>query len=166
MSVEKWKIIKEYPRYSVSNFGNVMNNRTKILKKLSTNSNGYIFVNLYKDDMNRPAPKLVHILVCKEFLCGETKETVNHKNGIKNDNNIGHWEWMTRQENSSHAWKIGLTPILKGESCGKSVLNNEKVINIRKMYSEGLSQKQISNLFKVTQANISEIVRYRTWKHI
>ena len=34
-SMEEWRIIKDFPNYSVSDFGNVKNNKTNRIMKLS-----------------------------------------------------------------------------------------------------------------------------------
>lgn len=162
---EIWKTIKKFPRYSVSNFGEVSNLRTGRIKIKTIGKDGYLFVNLYGLDMDVPSPVKIHRLVAQEFLRGRG-ETVNHKNGIKTDNRICNLEWMSRADNSRHAWRTGLTPILSGEKCGKSVLKEIDVINIRKRYSVGVSQTSLAKEYRVTQANISAIVKKLTWKHI
>lgn len=43
--MEEWRIINDYPNYSVSNFGNVMNNKTNKLLKLS-DKGGYYNISL------------------------------------------------------------------------------------------------------------------------
>ena len=163
--MEIWKKIKDYPRYSVSSLGRVRNNLSGRIKIQSVNTYGYFFVNLYKDDMTKPQPITVHRIVAKSFLKGDG-ETVNHKNGIKTDNISSNLEWMSRAQNASHAWKSGLTPVLSGESCGKSILDNKKVLKIRSLYAKGISQTEISRMFSVTQANVSAICKNKTWKHI
>jgi DNA-binding MarR family transcriptional regulator len=91
---------------------------------------------------------------------------VNHKNGFKKDNRLENLEWMTLAENASHAWKIGLVPILKGENCGKSILKEKQIKDIRDQYALGQTQVGLAKKFGVTQANISAIVKRLTWKHI
>ena len=54
----------------------------------------------------------------------------------------------------------------KGERNGNSKLTEEKVIKIRKMYKDGISQQKIANIIGVAQTSISQIVLYRTWKHV
>ena len=75
-------------------------NKIKILKPI-LRSNGYVSVVLRKD--NKSIPMYVHRLVAITFLKNEeNKEVVNHKNGIKTDNNLNNLEWVTHTENSQH----------------------------------------------------------------
>ena len=161
-----WKKIKKFPRYEVSSCGQVRNYRTGRLKIRSLTKSGYYFVNLYKEDMDKPIPIPVHRLVAFEFVEGDKSLTVNHKNGIKLDNIHYNLEWITASENTAHARRTGLTVAPKGELCGKSILTEKKVLDIRERYRKGTSQVTLGKIFKVTQANISAIVGNKTWKHI
>ena len=51
----------------------------------------------------------VHREVAKAFIANpENKETVNHIDGNKQNNNISNLEWNTRKENLDHSFKTGL----------------------------------------------------------
>lgn len=43
----------------------------------------------------------------------ENKETVNHKDGNKENNNENNVEWSTRSENVQHAFDTGLKKVTK-----------------------------------------------------
>ena len=66
---------------------------------------------------------------------------VNHKDGIKYHNWIWNLEWVTHQENMSHAIKTGLSKY--GEEAGASVLSNDNVRLICKYIANGKSPKEI-----------------------
>ena len=45
-------------------------------------------------------------------------------------------------------------------------LTEEEVIEIRKLYKNGISQKEIQEKFKISQSQVSGILTYRFWKHV
>lgn len=57
-------------------------------------------------------------------------------------------------------------PGLKGELSGKAKLSEKKVIEIRKLYSEGCSVLKLSKIFGTSGSNIVHIVKRHTWRHI
>jgi hypothetical protein len=56
--------------------------------------------------------------------------------------------------------------ISRGESRPASKLTEKDVVDIRKLYAEGKTQKEISQKYNVTSALISGIVRRIGWKHV
>ncbi len=55
----------------------------------------------------------------------------------------------------------------KGISCGRSVLNESDIINIRALYNSGkFTQLEISKKYSVTRVNIMAIVNRKSWKHL
>lgn len=111
---EIWKPIKGYENYSVSSLGNFKNSDGRLLKKNLTQK-GYYHITLCKNRI--PKTFKAHRLVAASFLDNPlNKETVNHKNGIKTDNNISNLEWNTHTENVRHAVKTGLLKSQKGSN--------------------------------------------------
>lgn len=112
---EEWKDIKGFEgAYMISNKGNVMSlprHGTKvnvtILRKISMTHDGYAKVRLLyngKDETHR-----VHRLVAEAFIPNpEGKETVNHIDGNKVNNNVCNLEWADRSEQLQHAYDNGL----------------------------------------------------------
>lgn len=185
--METFKDIDEYDGdYQISNFGNVKSlkyyhGKYERILKIKINKYGYSNVALYMNKKRKDC--LVHRLVAEAFIPNSNpnnKKTINHINGIKNDNRVENLEWCTASENQLHAYKTGLQlPTIitekgkqhlreckQGENSEKAKLKNEDVINIRKLYSEGVTQKQLAINYNVRIPNISRIVNYKRWKHI
>lgn len=99
--MEKWKVIEEYPKYSVSNFGNIKNNKTGRILKPAKDSNGYPFVCLFD---NKGHTKTIHRMVAKAFIPNpENLRDINHINGNKTDNRVENLEWCAHSKNVAHA---------------------------------------------------------------
>lgn len=124
--MEEWRVIHNFPNYSVSNFGNVKNNNTNKLFRLNA-KNGYQNVTL----INNLGKKnfRVHRLVALAFIPNpENKPEVNHLDKNKLNNNINNLEWNTRLENCQHR-SVGLVyesnrniPIYRLDKNSKEVL--------------------------------------------
>lgn len=106
---EVWKEIAESKGlYSVSNKGRVRNNETGYILKPVDFSRGYLKVSIKNGDRVE-VNRMVHRLVAMAFIPNpENKPEVNHKNGIHGDNRLENLEWVTGEENRSHAYETGL----------------------------------------------------------
>lgn len=171
---EIWKPIDfTNGKYSVSNKGRVKNNGFYAnignglkrwvkprIKRLGKHNQGYFSVSLH-----RSKTYLVHRLVAGEFLDNPQKlEFVNHIDGNKTNNNVDNLEWCTRQENETHAFKVGLKNST-GSNNTMSKLTEEDVKQIK--YKErNKSLKSLSEKYDVHRMTISRIQRNLTWKHV
>ena len=84
--VETYKKIEGFEVYSVSDHGNVRNDKTgRILKQ--SHRNGYQMVHLQKD--NKQYNNDIHRLVAIAFIANiETKKCVDHIDNNKHNNNV------------------------------------------------------------------------------
>lgn len=79
----------------------------RIIKPVLDKSTGYLKVVLSKN--NKKTKFYIHRLVGEYILGNPTnEECINHKNGIKTDNNPENLEWCSIAENNIHAFKTGL----------------------------------------------------------
>lgn len=174
--MEIWNDIVGFEgKYAVSNLGNVKTLTHYIkhnildvpkivrerMRKLQKHNQGYVFVCLTKGKGS-----LVHRLVAEAFLPKpEGKDFVNHINGIKTDNRVENLEWVTRQENETHAYSTGLKNST-GVNNTMAKLNDDKVSRIKVLKSMGLSYEEIAKIFSVTSETVNRICIGRIWKHV
>lgn len=107
-TTEIFKTIPGFSNYSVSNSGNVRNNKTLHNFSLTTKQK-YNRINLVNDN-GEIKSKAIHVLVAEAFIPNDdpvNKKTVNHKDRNTNNNIVSNLEWMTGTENVNHAVKTG-----------------------------------------------------------
>lgn len=115
---EIWKDIKGFEgAYQVSNLGRVRSLdrknsrgqkiRGKVLQE-QNNTKGYLYISLYKGSRDKRENRYIHRLVAEAFIPPFNGETVNHKDGDKNNNVISNLEWATQSENIKHAYENNL----------------------------------------------------------
>lgn len=104
--MEIWKDIKGYEDiYQISNLGRVKNTKRNTCLKPRIGKLGYCRVALYKN--KNPKHILIHRIVANHFIENTyNKETVNHKDGNKQNNNVNNLEWATKSENSLHSFRV------------------------------------------------------------
>lgn len=153
-------------RYSIRSNGVVWNNKLDIPMQGGYDKNGYHLVSLTYN--KKKYTRKVHRLVALAFipvpeiyvLLGMTVDNleVNHKNGVKNDNDVSNLEWVTPAENTEHACKNGLRP---------SVLNKTKVFDICALLSEGnIRIKDIASKVGVSTESVIKIKNHYNWKRV
>lgn len=168
--MEIWKVVEDYPLYEVSDKGRVKRlahtkqifrpdmgryyiaNRKEKMLKLTVNSDGYVCIKIYNDEGF--THNLVHRLVAEAFINNpENKPTVNHKNGVKNDNSLGNLEWSTDKEQSEHANLINL---IGDKTRMRSVLVYDKEGHFLEEFA---CMKDAERAMDILQIRISEVCR-------
>lgn len=103
--------------YSISETGEVFNNKTQKYLKGTINKLGY---KVYRLSLNGISKDLyAHRMVAETFIPNndKTKDCVNHIDGNKLNNSIINLEWVTKGENNRHAIINQLNPLNKKVYC-------------------------------------------------
>ena len=99
--METFRIIEGFANYSVSDHGNVKNNKTERVLKSGTNTSGYPMVVLMKDRKMNTC--VIHRLVANAFILNpENKKCVDHIDNHRSNNNLNNLRWATVSENSQN----------------------------------------------------------------
>ena len=99
--METYKVMEGFETYSVSDFGNVKNNKTGRIKNVNANLKGYVQVSLNRN--NKKYTKMVHVFVAVAFLPNpENKRFVDHIDNCKTNNNITNLRWATSVQNGQN----------------------------------------------------------------
>jgi len=150
----KFKDIEGFEeRYGITECGKVISKETKrrkysIILKQGFNRKGYAQVVLWKD--GKGYARKVHRLVAVAYIKNtNNKECVNHKNGIKSDNNVVNLEWCTSMENTQHARENGLLLWSKErkEEFSKSKIGVSAYWNNKKINKIDLKTKAIVSTY-------------------
>jgi hypothetical protein len=105
--MEEWKKIAGYNCYSVSSYGRVRNDDTRLMLvrtiRESRQGSKYYRVQLYNVNKRKCKHYLVHRLAAIAFIPNpENKPEVNHKDLNTLNCHIDNLEWFTRKENEQY----------------------------------------------------------------
>ena len=131
--------------------------------KGSPDSNGYLIMTVkYKGIYEHFS---VHeIIAVAGGLC-PIDITIDHINGNQLDNRFENLQLLSLEDNTYKSHKDWKNPCC-GSNHPKSKLNDEKVIEIKKLLKEGYSLNGIADLFGVSKKLIINIKKGKTWRHI
>jgi hypothetical protein len=156
-----WKDIPN-TTYLISSAGAVMNKFGRSLVQ-SINTAGYCYVTLYVN--KNPINSRVHRLVAEAFLEKPTaKLTVNHIDNNKLNNNIENLEWMSLEDNYRLAIDAGL--LSHGEDRYNSKLNDELVLEILDLMSEGIPDITLAAVYGVSRTIMYKVRKNISWRHL
>lgn len=160
---EVWEVLSFASGYAVSNLG-----RVKSLERVITRKDGKAYpikgcilkqrtYNYATVDIKIGSPVSVHRLVAAAFLgldYDNKLSIVNHKDGDRLNNNLENLELCDHSYNSKDGFNRGRVIYNKGVR----LLSEEDIITIKKLYSEGVYQRDIAKQFSVSQPTISGVV--------
>lgn len=161
---DAWKPVVGFEGlYEVARCGAIRNARTKRWLIPSVKDDGYKSVKLYKDNIGHQ--KAVHRVVAEAYIPNpENKPQVNHKDLNKKNNEVQNLEWVTQDENQSHAIRNGAN-----KTRNSKLRMNEK-------YRAGLYQmtclfppslnEMLDKLALKTGESKSKMVREAAWEYV
>lgn len=143
--------------YVITKNGEVINKHNERKLKPQPNGKGYLRVIIGGHRY------FVHRLVAEKYIPNpENKLQINHKDGNKLNNCIDNLEWVTNQENRTHAITTGLHYC--GDNCSYSKLTSAQVLEI--LADTTHSFTELGEMFNVNRVTISDIKHNRTWKQL
>lgn len=162
------KPIPDYPDYLCSTVGVVYSTKrstTPVPLSITYHKTGYPRLKLCKDGKMKTF--CVHRLMAMTFLADYSPElSVNHLDGVRDNNTIENLEMCTHRENIRHSFRSGRRDN-RGENCNNSRLTNKQVLEIRELaITTDLTHEKIAEMYGVDRTNISKIISRQYWGHI
>ncbi len=155
------KIVSNYPNCTRTIKGRVL--------KWNLDNGGYYRVDL-RGQLGMRKNSLLHRLIAIHFIPNpKGYPHINHKDGIKTNNNLFNLEWCTHKQNMRHGYDTGLIPKKinpKGEKGIAAKLTDKQVVEIKKRLADGERIVDIAIAYPVKKGAIGEIKAGRSWGHI
>lgn len=166
--MEEFRIIEEFPKYRISNFGTVQSNWTKkgwiTLKCSLSGPIGKKYKSVILCDGNGIQKTIrIHILVARYFIGKKPKwaQVVRHLDNNRLNNHISNLAYGTYKDNEddkiSHGtWNTRIT---------NAKLDYKKVEEIKIRYKNGEKQKDLAKEYNVTRPTITRAINGSIWKN-
>lgn len=160
--IRKYCVSKSYIN-KLRNDPNNYLNKEQILRP-GKDKNGYLQLLLCRDSVQKMYK--IHRLILEAFVSlRPLGMECRHLNGDRLNNNLYNLVWGTTQENMQDKIKHKVQPV--GSDHGMSKLKDKDVLKIRKLLNKKkLTQKEIGELFNVSQVTISCISTNKKWKDV
>lgn len=168
---EAWRPVDGWP-YDVSDHGRVRRNPPSAqsravggVLRARAGVNGYPVVQLCGE--GRRQREYVHRLVATAFHGPQPTpaHVVNHRDGVKTNNQATNLEWVTEKENQRHARATGLNRNY-GAGSPLSKLTEEQVLAIRRRAREGVRLRQLAAEHGLSYQGARDVVVRRCWSHL
>ena len=159
------KIIKGFPNYTVTQDGAIYTKATGIRLKLQGGDGDYVSCGLYKN--SKASHLKVHVLVAIAYIPNPKKlPEVDHINGHKDDNRVENLEWVTRSENISRAFKLGLNKGSKRKVLQIEIYHEEGEKRIYKSMAEAVRETGASGGAVCTACKKGNIYKEKRWGYV
>lgn len=171
----EWRPAPGFPKYEVSDAGEVRHVVTQVTRKLRVTTFGYVTVGLptgeprpYQRGVEPVRNKhiRVHRLVALAFIPNpEGLPQVNHKDLDKTNNRASNLEWVSQIENHEHARAAGVYDAALNDKRRKK-LNVADVTKLREMRRSGLTLAECGAAFGILPCQAGRIVRGACWASV
>ena len=173
--IEFWRQIPGFPGYDVSNFGRIRSYWIKVVNKgrgkgfRSEMSNASHYIKSTRNHNGYPCVRrlggqLVHRLVARAFLGNpQNLSDVDHLNCVKYDARLGNLERVAHIENMRRARAAGLRDgvLPCGEAHHGCRVSDATVLEMQKLYGEGIKPPTIARRFSITLGNAYDLAQGR-----
>ena len=164
--MEEWKEIASFDRYEISNLGKVRSLKSGEPKELKPRVNkhtGYLFVGFWHQGKHHDST--VHSLVALAFLghprgvIGTKTDCwqVNHRDGIKTNNQVNNLEWVKKLDNTKHAADLGLY---------HRKLTHQQAAEIKHLLDKQIPVLQIAKRYSVDPNTIYNIQKGKAFTYV
>lgn len=137
---EVWITCDEFPDYSISSFGRIVNNKFKRVVKITFTKDGTAKVNLYKDGIQHT--RSLKTLIGCYFVKGKTEvfNTLIHLDGDTSNNSVTNLCWRPRWFALKYKWQLKEIDRYNKMKLGP-------IIDVRSglVYKEGIVQAGLTN---------------------
>ena len=154
----EWRQIDEFPRYFVSNLGEIVGPTGTLTGWIT---NGYRYVSMNNE--TGKYKKTVHELVAQQFLGPRRgKYVIHHIDGNRSNNNIRNLMYITNSENTIRGF--GLVRYRQKSSDRL----NEQAVKVIKWFLKHrrVTVTQLAAYYNVGRATITDIKYGRTWNWV
>jgi hypothetical protein len=175
MNLPQYRDIEGFPGYRICDDGSVWGCRLPdgslgdIWKLMAlyrrTYGARYMVLGLRAEPCGKLRILYVHRLVLEAFVgpCPQGMECL-HDDGNTSNNRLSNLCWGTRIENAKDRDRHGTQR--RGSSCRNAKLNEQAVLEMRRLEQTGVTHANLARLYDVSQPYVSAVCRGKRWKHV
>jgi hypothetical protein len=151
-------VVAGFSRYAVTEDGQIINRKRKLLLRQAVHKNGYRYVCI-TDDTGKRRHQYVHRIVLAAFTPNpEGYSDSHHIDSDKTNNHRLNLQWVTHKQNLLH-----MRDFISSRADSHYRLTMADATVIRKRSTEGGTQAELAGEYGVSQTTVSAILRNINW---